>query len=226
MTAGRILGEARAATVIVTEAMTLELYPIWWRGIETPPPAAWTYVFECFTGEDTAEDWALAAAIFIAQTRRRTTLGPTFTELFTHLLPEDRGLPGPFPVGMEYIERCRAVSGFRGHVSIEWRRRGLISFDRDVTRSLRVGRVFRERSRDRQRARPVSSQLDSKSSDASDRKETRAMEAIRAAEWESVETCEECGAAGARQYVFNLWVSTLCAEHAAAMSPTSDESSR
>lgn len=50
-------------------------------------------------------------------------------------------------------------------------------------------------------------------------------ETIRSAEWESVDTCEECGAAGARQYVFNLWVSTLCAEHAAAMSPASDESS-
>lgn len=50
-------------------------------------------------------------------------------------------------------------------------------------------------------------------------------EAIRAAEWESVETCEECGAAAARQYVFNLWVSTLCAEHAAATSPAVDDSS-
>lgn len=50
-------------------------------------------------------------------------------------------------------------------------------------------------------------------------------EAIRAAEWESVETCEECGAAAARQYVFNLWVSTLCAEHAAVISPAVDESS-
>ncbi len=178
MTAGRILGEARAATVIVTEAMTLEMYPIWWRGIDTPPPAAWAYVFECFTGEDTAEDWALAAAIFIAQTRRRTALGPTFAELFTHLLPEDNGLPGPFPVGLEYIEHCRAVSGFRGHVSIEWRRRGLISFDRDVTRSLRVGRVFRERSRDRQRTRPVGARLDSKTSEAGEGKETQTENSV------------------------------------------------
>ncbi|KDA05289.1 hypothetical protein DC31_17165 [Microbacterium sp. CH12i] len=176
MTAGRILGEARAATVIVTEAMTLELYPIWWRGIDTPPPAEWTYMFECFTGEDTAEDWALAAAIFIARTRHRTALGPTFAELFIHLLPEDHGLPGPFPVGLEYIERWRAVSGFRGHVSIEWRRRGLISFDKGVTRSLRVGRVFRERSRDRQRTRPVGARLDSKTSDTSDRNESQTQE--------------------------------------------------
>lgn len=46
-------------------------------------------------------------------------------------------------------------------------------------------------------------------------------EAIRAAEWKIVETYEECGAAGARQYVFNLWVSTLCAERIAAISQRS-----
>ena len=175
MTAGRIMGEARAATAIVTEAMTLELYPIWWRGIGPPPSAAWTYMFECFTGEDTAEEWALAAAIFIAQTRRRSGLGPTFAELFTHLLPESNGLPAPFPAGLEFMERRRAVAGFRGHVAIEWRRRGLISFDKGVTRSLRVGRVFRERSRHRQRP---SGRLrdDAEMSEASDRNESQTQE--------------------------------------------------
>lgn len=150
MAAGRISGRAHVATVIVTEAMTPESYPIWWRGIDAPPPAAWTYMFEHFTGDDTAEEWALAAAIFIAQTRRRTTFGPTFSELFTQLLPESNGLPGAFPNGLEFIERRRAAAGFRGHVTIEWRRRGLISFEKGVTRSLRVGPVFRERSRRRQ----------------------------------------------------------------------------
>ncbi|MGM7669130.1 hypothetical protein [Microbacterium sp. A93] len=42
-------------------------------------------------------------------------------------------------------------------------------------------------------------------------------DAIRAAEWESIETCEECGSP-ARQYVIQMWVSTLCAEHAIAES--------
>lgn len=51
-------------------------------------------------------------------------------------------------------------------------------------------------------------------------------DAIRAAEWESVETCEECGSATAGQYVFNLWVWTLCREHAVAMTPPTDESPR
>ena len=129
-----------------------EAYPIWWQDIETPPPAEWVYMFEEFTGDDTAEQWALAAAIFVAQTRRRTGLGPTFAELFAHLLPDTGGLPGPFPE-MEFVERRRAVTGFRGHAAIEWRRRGMISFDKAVMRSLRVGRAFREHSRMRQQNR-------------------------------------------------------------------------
>lgn len=150
MTAGRVAGEARAATANVTAAMASDSYPIWWRGIDMPPPPEWVYMFEAFTGDDTGDEWALAAAVFIAQTRRRSGVGPTFAELFAHLMPENHGLPALFPREMEFIERRRAVAGFRGHVTIDWRRRGLISFDKGVTRSLRVGRVFRERSRRRQ----------------------------------------------------------------------------
>lgn len=129
-----------------------EAYPIWWQGIETPPPTEWVYMFEEFTRDDAAEQWALAAAIFVAQTRRRTGLGPTFAELFTHLLPDTGGPPGPFP-DLQFMERRRAVAGFRGHAAIEWRRRGMISFDKAVMRSLRVGRAFREHSRLRQQSR-------------------------------------------------------------------------
>jgi len=106
-------------------------------------------MFEEFTGDETAEEWALAAAIFIAQTRRRTSRGPTFAELFAYLLPDTSGLPAPFPPELDFFERRRAISGFRGHVAIEWRRRGMISWDGGVTRSLRVGRAFRVRSRRR-----------------------------------------------------------------------------
>lgn len=155
MTAGRVAGEARAATANVTAAMASDSYPIWWRGIEVSPPAEWAYMFESFTGDDTGDEWALAAAIFVAQTRRRTGLDPTFAELFTHLLPDRRGLPAAFPRELAFVERRRAVAAFRGHVTIDWRRRGLISFDKGVTRSLRVGRVFRERSRLRQLSRPA-----------------------------------------------------------------------
>lgn len=141
------------ATVSEMVGVGQVLYPTWWQGLDRPPPADWVYVFEDFTGDDTAEHWALAAAIFVAQTRRRTSRGPTFAELFHHLLPDTAGLPGPFPDGLEFLERRRAVAGFRGHAAIEWRRRGMISFDHGVTRSMRVGREFRERSRRRQDAR-------------------------------------------------------------------------
>lgn len=124
--------------------------PIWWRGIAAPPPTEWIYAFDDFTGEETAEEWALAAAIFIAQIRRRTGTGPTFSELFALLLPDSAGLPGQLPQALGPNERRLAISGFRWHVAIEWRRRCMISFDKDVTRSLRVGREFRRRSRLRQ----------------------------------------------------------------------------
>lgn len=115
-------------------------------------------MFSELTGEDTADEWALAAAVFIAQTRRRTSYGPTFTELFTHLLPDTDGIPGPFPEGLSYHERRRAITGFRGHVAIEWRRRGMISWEKGITHSLRVGREFRLRSRRRQQERNRASQ--------------------------------------------------------------------
>ena len=152
MTGGRVAGRPVRATAIVMVEM-LKSYPIWWQEVDSPPPAEWVFMFEDFTGDDTAEQWALAAAIFIAQTRRRTAAGPTFAELFTYLLPDTDGLPGPLPRNLDFMQRRRAVAGFRGHAAIEWRRRGMISFDNGVMRSLRVGREFRERSRRRQQAR-------------------------------------------------------------------------
>lgn len=44
-------------------------------------------------------------------------------------------------------------------------------------------------------------------------------DAIRAAEWQSLTVCEECGLPG-RQYVLNLWVSTLCPAHHASAAQT------
>lgn len=153
-TAGRIAGLARACDREMRRwLVSTANYPIWWRGISAPPPRAWAYVFEDFTGEDSAEEWALAAAIFVAQTRRRTGYGPTFSELFSHLLPDTSGLPADFPAGLDFIERRRAISVFRGHAAIEWRRRNMISWESGVTRSLRVGRAFRELSRRRQLGR-------------------------------------------------------------------------
>lgn len=90
------LWERLACATAKAMAEMYEAYPIWWRGVSAPPPAAWAYTFETFTGEETAGEWALAAAVFIAQTRRRTGAGPTFAELFAHLLPDTGGLPARF----------------------------------------------------------------------------------------------------------------------------------
>lgn len=153
MTGGRAAGEARAYDRRGGGLSMHTSYPVWWKDIEAPPPVEWVYIFEEFTGAESAEEWALAAAIFVAQTRRRTAAGPTFAELFVHLLPDTDGLPGPLPAGLEFMQRRRVVAGFRGLAAIEWRRRGMISFDKGVMRSLRVGREFRVHSRRRQLAR-------------------------------------------------------------------------
>lgn len=142
--------EPTRATAIVMVKVPDEAFPIWWRGAPHPPPGPWKYIFELFTGEDSADEWALAAAIFIAQYRRRHSCGPTFREVFEYLLDDTGGVPSRLPREWDLFERRRANGGFRGHVTVDWRRRGYIGFDKQVTRSLRVGPRFREESRRRQ----------------------------------------------------------------------------
>ena len=135
------------ATAIVTVIVANRRWTAWWRDINHPPPASWRYAFEEFTRDDAADEWALAAAIFIAQYRRRHSQGPTFRELFEHLLPDTGGVPSALPSEWEALDRRRGSNGFRRHVAIEWRRRGYIGYETQVTRSLRVGPRFREQSR-------------------------------------------------------------------------------
>lgn len=128
--------------------MTLYSRPIWWRGQGGFSPTVWTDAFLTFTCDETADEWGLAAAILIARTRRRTGRGPTFADLFRELLLDGDGFPGPL-AGLAYLDRWNVVREFRRHVAIEWRRRGWINWDLGVERSLRTGRVFQERSRQR-----------------------------------------------------------------------------
>ncbi len=129
--------------------MAQTAWSAWWRTTKHPPPAAWSYAFEELTSDDTADEWALAAAIFIAQYRRRHSQGPTFRELFEHLLPESGGIPSRLPTDWDASDRRRAANDLRRHVAIEWRRRGYIGYDKQVARSLRVGPRFRAQSRAR-----------------------------------------------------------------------------
>lgn len=108
-------------------------------------------MFEEFTGEDSAEEWGLAAAVVIARERRRIAAGPTFSELFSELMPDTDGMPGPVRDGTTSSARISATHKFRYHVAIEWRRRGLIGWSNGVERSLRVGPVFKARCLERRR---------------------------------------------------------------------------
>lgn len=135
----------------MTSDETRDSSPSWWGRVSSPPPASWSYMYEEFTGEDTGDEWALAAAIFVARSRKRTSEGPTFSELFDHLMPDTNGLPGPLPAGMTLEERRSAPSRFRFFTALAWRQRRMITWSRDVERSLRVDRRFTALSRDRRR---------------------------------------------------------------------------
>lgn len=126
--------------------------PIWWSAAEVNAPNAWIEAFDALTDEERADELGLAAAIFIARVRRRTGRGPTFSELFAKVFLEEPLHPD-WPTGLTYPVRATIHHAFRLHVAIQWRRRGWISWEPGVERSLRVGRRFREQSRARQAAR-------------------------------------------------------------------------
>ncbi|GEK85187.1 hypothetical protein GCM10007198_19180 [Microbacterium aerolatum] len=126
--------------------------PIWWRATEAPPPAAWCDAFDALTTDELADHQGLGAGIYIARVRRRTGRGPTFSELFAEIF-KDTPLHPEWPEDLTNSQRSAIRNSFRLHVAIQWKRRGWISWDPGVARSLRVGPTFRERSRARQAAR-------------------------------------------------------------------------
>lgn len=144
---GRRSGRGFAHVGVIVEVMVVSnTRPIWWRAVEAPPPDIWLDTFEDFTGEDTADQWGLGAAIFIAQTRRRTGSGPTFSEMFKAILIDTDGVPSRLPETIEPVPRRKLIGDFRICVAIDWKRRGWVSWNPNVPRSLRVGRAFRELS--------------------------------------------------------------------------------
>lgn len=126
--------------------------PIWWRAADRDVPAEWVESFDALTSDALVDHYGLAAGVFITRTRRRTGQGPTFSEMFRELF-EEGTLHPEWPPGMNNPTRTAIQDSFRRHVAIQWKRRGWISWDPGVPRSLRVGHVFRERSRAWQAAR-------------------------------------------------------------------------
>lgn len=121
--------------------------PAWFRELTTPLPTPWLYILEEFTTEDSVEEWGFAAGVFIAHTRKRTGEGPTFRELFAHLLADPDGLPGDFPPGLNRQGRWKLRDAFYMNALLPWRHRQMIRWSPGVTRSLALGSAFRKRSR-------------------------------------------------------------------------------
>lgn len=126
--------------------------PIWWSTIEVEAPESWRDAFEALTDDATADRHGLSAGVFIARFRRRNGRGPTFSELFAEVFDEEPLHPD-WPEGLSNASRAAVLRSFRLHVAIQWKRRGWVAWAPGVARSLRVGRTFRERSRERQTAK-------------------------------------------------------------------------
>jgi hypothetical protein len=119
---------------------------VFWDRSDIEAPDGWQECFNRLTSGSDAGQWGRRAALEIYDVRVATGEGPTFSELFTALMPESGGLPGPFPVDADYPVRRYAVRHFRFGVAAAWANLGWVRWRRDVHRSLDVGPRFRERN--------------------------------------------------------------------------------
>jgi len=122
-----------------------ESRPTWWVATQVDPPEEWIERFNALAEDTCADRYGLRAGVFIARVRRRTGAGPSFSEMFTEVL-QGEPLHPAWPEGLDYAVRAAIQRSYRLHVAVVWKRRGWISWTRGVTRSLRVGITFRERS--------------------------------------------------------------------------------
>lgn len=124
----------------------------WWPSRQTPPPASWSYVVEDLLAPDRSQEWARAAAVFIEEHTKLEGHGPTFKELFAHLLPDANGLPSRHPSGVRGREQALVTSCFRMYVMRQWRKHDLFTWRGGVERSLNVGPRFAKRLRQLEQA--------------------------------------------------------------------------
>lgn len=124
----------------------------WWPSEDTPPPASWAYVIEDLIASDHSQEWAWAAALFIETHRKQRGHGPTFQELFNHLLPEADGVPSRRPEGVSSKIHYRARRYFRLYVMREWRKHDFFAWRTGVERSLNVRGRFAKRLRQLEQA--------------------------------------------------------------------------
>lgn len=105
-----------------------------------PAPLAWRVLFVGLTQGVSAQEWGLAAGLFIIHHRRRHSEGPTFREVFEHLFPETHGEPSQTLEDWTREEWFLAKQRFRMGVILAWARLGYVAYDPNVSRSLRAGR--------------------------------------------------------------------------------------
>lgn len=141
----------------LANSVNVDTRPTRWR-LTTDVPPDWAAAYDALTSDEGTEAFGLAAAVFISRTRKRTGRGPTFAEMFDVVQALDAALSPPWPDGASKISQRATVQSFRYFVAAHWKRRGWISFERGLERSLRTGRKFRERSNERQRQRVSQSQ--------------------------------------------------------------------
>lgn len=60
--------------------------PSWWPDGQVEPPSDWLDSVRRLTSTDGDRPPGLEAAMFISRTRKLTGEGPTFSELFAHML--------------------------------------------------------------------------------------------------------------------------------------------
>ena len=106
-------------------------------------PHEWRQLFLELTGNDSAHQWGLRAAIAITRYRKVHGRGPSFAQLFDTLLEIRPGVEDENP---DRRVPKYATYRFRHHVAIHWRRLGWIEWNHSA-RSLRAGRAFRAASR-------------------------------------------------------------------------------
>ncbi len=122
----------------------------WWILEDFAPPEDWVSTLASMTGKDSIDSWGLRAAIYVARTRKRYGRGPSFSELFDHLMSAD-GIGLSQPENLTSSQRRVVRRGFERYAASAWRSNGWVAWSREA-HSLRVGPAFRAASRAHQDA--------------------------------------------------------------------------
>lgn len=112
----------------------------WWTSARRPAPLAWRALFTELTIGASAEQWGLAAGLYIIHHHRRHDEGPTIRDVFSHLFPDTNGLPSLSAEDWARKDLNLARHRFWTAVIVVWRRLGYVQHEVGVPNSLHAGR--------------------------------------------------------------------------------------